>query len=52
MPRSLFTLVLNNARYQKCLLVQALVAELNETLIYIPPSIPNLNLKERLWKRV
>lgn len=45
-------LVLDNARYQKCLLVQALAAELNVTLIYIPPYSPNLNLIERLWKHV
>jgi len=43
-------LILDNARYQKCLLVQALAAELNVTLVYIPPYSPNLNLIERLWK--
>jgi transposase len=45
-------MVLDNARYQKCRIVQALAAELNVTLVYIPPYSPNLNLIERLWKHV
>ena len=45
-------LVLDNARYQKCTVVQKLAAELNIQLIYIPPYSPNLNLIERLWKFV
>ena len=45
-------LILDNARYQKCLLVQSLAAELKVTLVYIPPYSPNLNLIERLWKHV
>ena len=43
-------LVLDNARYQKCKLVQELAASLKVTLVYIPPYSPNLNLIERLWK--
>jgi len=43
-------LILDNARYQKCLAVQALATELKVTLVYIPPYSPNLNLIERLWK--
>ena len=43
-------LILDNARYQKCLIVQALAAELNVTLVYIPAYSPNLNLIERFWK--
>jgi transposase len=43
-------LVLDNARYQKCKVVQALAAELKVSLVYIPPYSPNLNLIERLWK--
>ena len=43
-------LVLDNARYQKCMAVQALATELKVTLVYIPPYSPNLNLIERLWK--
>lgn len=45
-------LVLDNASYQKCQIVQALAAELGINLIYIPPYSPNLNLIERLWKFV
>ena len=30
-------LVLDNARYQKCLVVKALAEELNVSLVYIPP---------------
>jgi len=43
-------LILDNARYQKCKVVQELAAELKITLVYIPPYSPNLNLIERLWK--
>ncbi len=46
------TLVLDNARYQKCRLVQELALSLNIELLYIPPYSPNLNLIERLWKFV
>ena len=46
------TLVLDNARYQKCKLVWQLAEELKIDLLYIPPYSPNLNLIERLWKFV
>jgi transposase len=46
------TLVLDNARYQKCALVQELAMALNLERLYIPPYSPNLNLIERLWKFV
>lgn len=46
------TLVLDNARYQKCRLVQALAETLQIELLYLPPYSPNLNLIERLWKFV
>jgi len=46
------TLFLDNARYQKCALVQALAARLNIELCYLPPYSPNLNLIERVWKFV
>ena len=45
-------LILDNARYQKCAIVQGLAAELGIHLEYIPPYSPNLNLIERLWKFV
>lgn len=46
------TLVLDNARYQKCTLVAELAARLGVELLYLPPYSPNLNLIERLWKFV
>lgn len=46
------TLVLDNARYQKCAVVQELAALLNIELLYLPSYSPNLNLIERLWKFV
>ena len=46
------TLVLDNARYQKCKLVWELAKSLDIELLYIPPYSPNLNLIERLWKFV
>lgn len=44
------TLVLDNARYQRNAIVQALAAQLGITLLYLPSYSPNLNLIERLWK--
>lgn len=46
------TLVLDNARYQKCKIVSALAAQLDIELLYLPAYSPNLNLIERLWKFV
>jgi len=46
------TIVLDNARYQRCTLVQTLAATLGIELLYVPPYSPNLNLIERLWKFV
>ena len=46
------TLVLDNARYQKCELVTSLAESLGITLLYLPSYSPNLNLIERLWKFV
>ena len=43
-------LVLDNARYQKCAIVEAVARELGIALTYIPPYSPNLNLIERMWK--
>lgn len=45
-------LVLDNARYQKCHIVQDLAEQLGIKLEYIPPYSPNLNLIERVWKFV
>ena len=44
------TLVLDNARYQKCQLVQELADSLGIEFLYLPSYCPNLNLIERLWK--
>ncbi len=46
------TLVLDNARYQKCAVVSELAAQLGIELLYLPSYSPNLNLIERLWKFV
>jgi transposase len=46
------TLVMDNARYQRCALVQGLAKELGIELLFLPSYSPNLNLIERLWKFV
>jgi len=46
------TVVLDNARYQRCKLVIAHAASLGIELLFLPPYSPNLNLIERLWKFV
>lgn len=46
------TLLLDNARYQKCQSVTNKAKELNIELLYLPPYSPNLNLIERLWRFV
>jgi len=51
LPRPI-TLVLDNARYQRCALVQALARSLRVELLYLPGYSPNLNLIERLWRFV
>ena len=43
------TLVLDNARYQKCALVTGVAEALKIELLYLPSYSPNLNLIERLW---
>ena len=46
------TVVLDNARYQRCKKVQEYAASLGIELLFLPPYSPNLNLIERLWKFV
>lgn len=46
------TLVLDNARYQKCELVRTIANNLKIELLFLPAYSPNLNLIERLWKFV
>jgi transposase len=51
LPRPI-TVVLDNARYQRCALVQSLARALRIELLFLPSYSPNLNLIERLWKFV
>lgn len=44
------TIVLDNARYQKCQLVQDYAKELGIELCYLPSYSPQFNLIERLWR--
>ena len=46
------TIVLDNARYQKCRVVTVLAEALNIELLYLPSYSPHLNLIERLWRFV
>jgi transposase len=43
-------IVLDNARYQHCELVESAAKLLNITLLFLPSYSPNLNIIERLWK--
>ena len=51
-PKGPLTLFLDNARYQRCRLVQDRAEALQIELAYLPAYSPNLNLIERLWKFV
>jgi transposase len=44
------TLVLDNARYQRCAAVEVEAERLGVELLFLPPYSPNLNLIERLWR--
>lgn len=46
------TVVLDNARYQKCALVRDYAASLGIELLFLPSYSPNLNLIERFWRFV
>jgi transposase len=46
------TIVLDNARYQRCTLVQSVAQSLGIELLFLPAYSPNLNLIERFWKFV
>jgi transposase len=46
------TIFLDNARYQRCRLVQDTAAALGITLAFLPSYSPNLNLIERYWRFV
>ena len=49
-PDTAITLVMDNARYQRCDKVMDKAKELGIDLLFLPPYSPNLNLIERLWK--
>jgi transposase len=46
------TVVLDNAPYQRCRMVESFAAFLGIELLFLPSYSPNLNLIERLWKFV
>jgi transposase len=46
------TVVMDNARYQRCRLVQEKAAVLGIEILFLPTYSPHLNLIERLWKFV
>jgi transposase len=43
-------IVLDNARYQHCRLVEEYAKQLNISLLFLPSYSPNLNIIEWLWK--
>ena len=43
-------IILDNASYQRCRIVQDHAKSIGINLIFIPPYSPNLNLIERFWK--
>jgi transposase len=49
-PNEPITLVLDNAKYQRCYVSQTAAKMLNIELLFLPPYSPNLNLIERVWK--
>lgn len=51
-PAVPITIVLDNARYQRCKLVMEKAGDLGIEVLFLPPYSPNLNLIERLWKFV
>lgn len=46
------TLIMDNARYQRCRYVLDIAKSLNIEILFLPSYFPNLNLIERLWKFV
>lgn len=43
-------IVMDNARYQRCQMVQDMASRMNIQILFLPPYSPNLNIIERLWK--
>lgn len=50
LPGRRICLVLDNARYQRCKLVDKAARKYRGHLVFLPPYSPNLNLIERFWK--
>ena len=48
-PGMPITIVLENARYQRCALVQGLAQSLGIAWLFLPAYSPNLHLIERFW---
>jgi transposase len=46
------TLIMDNARYQRCNYVSTQAEHLGIEILFLPSYSPNLNLIERLWKFV
>jgi hypothetical protein len=46
------TVILANAPYQRCALVQSVAQTVGIELLDLPTDAPNLNLLERFWKFV
>src|SRR4029450_7091164 len=46
------SIILDNARDQRCALVQAVAQQLGVELLFLPSYSPPLNLIERLWRFV
>jgi transposase len=44
--------IVDNARYPRCALVQSVAHTVGMELLYLPTYAPNLNLLERFWKFV
>ena len=51
-PGRVITMVLDNAKYQRCKVVMEKATELHIELLFLPTYSPNLNLIERLWRFV
>jgi transposase len=49
-PDKPIAIVLDNARYQHCFVVETFAKSLGIHLLFLPPYSPNLNIIERLWK--
>ena len=49
-PNDEITLVMDNARYQRCHFVKEHAIIEGIDILFLPPYSPNLNLIERLWK--